>query len=183
MNSISSELERIKEYLEGKIKEENFRMARPPEEGDEESPLKAVRPKVTVGNIPHTNFSLYGSADDRFYQAPYILVGYEKAGFHPDNEEVDVLIQACSYTAVPYGRDSEEEGSVDFPDNTGVLDVTGMLEKVMGWIREIPTFSAGMEFEIGSYGTMAYTYPYNFGYLSFQLRTNVGALPRPELLF
>ncbi len=181
MKSVQSELLRIKDFLDKKIKEDNFRMARPPKEGDEESPLKVVKPKVAVGNIPHTNFSLYGSVDDRFYQAPYILVGYEKANFHPNNEEIDVLIQACSYTAVAYEHEEEEEESVDFPDNMGVLDVTGMLERVMGWIRDVPTFAAGMEFEIGNYGTAAYTYPYNFGYLSFQLRTNVGALPRPKL--
>lgn len=180
MNSIKSELERIRDFLETKITEDNFRMARPPEEGDEESPLKAVRPKVAVGNIPHTNFSLYGSTDNRFYQAPYLLVGYEKANFHPNNEEVDILIQGCSYTSTPYENDEDDEG-IDIPDNMGVVDVTSMLEHVMGWIRDIPTFSAGMEFEIGNYGTVAYTYPYNFGYLSFQLKTNVGALPRTKL--
>ncbi len=181
MKTVQAELLRIKDYLEAKIKEENFRMARPPEEGDEESPLKAVKPKVAVGNIPHANFSLYGSVDDRFYQAPYILVGYEKANYHPDNEEIDVLIQGCAYTAASYEIAEEDDESIAFPDNMGVLDVTGMLEHVMGWIRDIPTFAAGMEFEIGNYGTVAYTYPYNFGYLTFQLRTNVGALPRPKL--
>ena len=179
MNTIQAELTRIKKFLDAKILEENLKMARSPEEGDEESPLKAVRPKVAIGSIPHTNFSLYGSVDNRFYQAPYILVGYEKASYHPDNEEIDVLIQACSYTAVAY--DPPEDESVDFPDNMGVLDVSTMLERIMGWIRDVPTFPAGMEFEIGSYATVAYTYPYNFGYLSFQLRTNVGALPRPKL--
>jgi hypothetical protein len=179
MKSIQAELFRIKEFLEEKIKTENLRMAKPPEEGDEESPLKAVRPKVAVGNIPHTNFPLYGGLDDRFYQAPYLLVGYEKAGYHPDDEDIDILIQACAYTARAY--ENEDEESVDFPDNMGVLDVTEMLERVMEWVRDVPTFPVGMEFEIGNYSTVAYTYPYNFAYLSFQLKTNVGALPRPKL--
>ena len=178
MKSIQSELETIRDYLTGKIRDNNFKMVRPPVEGDEESPLKLVRPKVTIGNIPHSNFPLYVTADERFYQAPYLLVGYESARFGPNDEEVNILIQGCSYTAVNYEMGEDD---VAFPDNEGVLDVTQMLERVMTWIREIPTVPVMMDYTIGSYATQAYTYPYNFGYLAFKLETSVGALPRTAL--
>ena len=179
MRSIQKELESIRDFLTEKIRENDFKMARPPVEGDEATPLNVVRPKVAIGNIPHGNFSMFYAADERFYQAPYILIGYEGAKFGPDDEEIDVLIQGCAYTADTYEK---EEGDLDFPDNEGILDVTQMLERVMDWIREIPTFPPLMDYTIGNYGTQAYTYPYNFGYLSFQLKTNVGAMPRTKLL-
>ena len=182
MRSIKTELEAIKEYLEGKISEEKFKMVREPEEGDEDTPLKLVKPKVAIGNIPHANFSLYGATDDRFYQAPYILIGYESAAFRPDDEELSVLIQGCAYTAKNY--DTEGEDDINFPDNEGVLDITQMLERIMYWMQDYPriTFPAGMEFTLGNYGTQAYTYPYNFGFLTFQIKTNVGARPRSKNL-
>jgi len=181
MRSIKTELESIKEYLEGKINEEKFKMVREPEEGDEDSPLKLVKPKVAIGNIPHSNFSLYGATDERFYQAPYLLIGYDSAVFRPDDEELNVLIQGCAYTAKNYDTESEED--INFPDNEGVLDITQMLERVMMWIQDYPKiiFPAGMEFTLGNYGTQAYTYPYNFGFLTFQIKTNVGARPRTKI--
>jgi len=175
MKTIQSELERIQQFLKDKIRDENYRMVRDPDEGDEDAPLKLERPRVFIGNIPHTNFALYAS-EPRFYKAPYLLVGYDTGTFHPDNEEIGILIQGCTYTAANY--EDREEDDVDYPDNMGVLDITQMLEHVMGWIRNMPNFPAGMEYEIGNYGTQAYTYPYNFGYLAFQLKTNVGATPR-----
>lgn len=179
MKTLQLELETIRDYLTEKIKEDNFKMARPPEDGDEESPLKLVKPKVIIGNIPHENFSMYGATDDRFYQAPYLLVGYETASYGPNKEEVNILIQGCAYTAVEYDHDEED---VAFPDNEGVIDVTQMMERVMQWLRQKTPFSTGMEFTIGNYGTQAYTYPYNFGYLSFKIVSNVGAMPRRDIL-
>ncbi len=178
MNTIQGELKKIQKYIQDCIDNDKFKMVQPPEEGDDESPAKLVKPRVAIGSIPHSNFSLYGATDDRFYQAPYLLISYETARFHPDDEEINVLIQACAYTAASY--ESEEE-DLNFPDNMGVLDVTQMLERVMSWMRGFPNFATGMEFEIGNYSTQAYTYPYNFGYLTFQIKTNVGALPRPKL--
>lgn len=175
MRSIQKELETIRDYIKEKINEEKYKMVRPPVEGDEESPLTLVKPKVAIGNIPHTNFSLYGTTDDRFFQAPYLLIGYESALFHPNDEEIHILIQGCAYTASEYDA---EEDDISFPDNEGVLDITQMLEHVMGWCQELHTFPADMEYEIGNYGAQAYTYPYNFGYLAYQLKTNVGQIPR-----
>lgn len=175
MRSVQKELEAIRDYIKGKIAEEKFKMVRPPVEGDEDSPLALVKPKVAIGNIPHSNFSLYGTTDDRFFQAPYLLIGYENAIYGPNNEEINILIQGCAYTASEYER---EEESIGFPDNEGILDITQMLERVMGWCQELHTFPAMMNYEIGNYGAQAYTYPYNFGYLLYQLKTNVGANPR-----
>lgn len=180
MRSIKTELESIKAYIERKINEENFRMAMEPDEHDDESPIKLIKPRVAIGNIPHSNFSLYDNGESRFYQAPYLLVGYESASFGPSDEEIDILIQGCAYTAVSY--DTAGGGAVvGFPDAQGILDVSQMLERVMGWVRQIPSFPAMMDFTIGSYSTVAYTYPFNFGYLAFKVKTNVGAMPRKSL--
>ena len=181
MKSIQKELERIQAFLQERIAAEKYKMARPPLEGEDDGTVSIVKPKVVIGCIPHTNFSMYGAVDDRFYQAPYYLVSYEKGTYGADDETVDILIQACAYTAAPYEKADDE--SEDFPDNMGVLDVTEMLEKAMSWIQEGYSPSpSGMDFEIGNYGTAAYTYPYNFGYLLFQIKSTVGQSPHRDAL-
>lgn len=183
MNTIQSELKRIQKFLQTRIAEEKYKMARPPLEGEDDGSVSLVRPKVLIGNIPHANFSMYGATDLRFYQAPYFLVGYEKASYRADDEDAGILIQACAYTAMPYENDDGDEESLDFPDNMGVLDVTGMLEKAMEWLQgggsPVPS---GLDYEIGNYGTQAYTYPYNFGYLAFRIMSTVGQSPHRKML-
>jgi len=88
-------------------------------------------------------------------------------------ESISVLIQVCAYTQDIY--DGADGGEV-FPDNMGVLDVTGLLEALMAWVENEAPFPAEKPFRIGSYADKAYTYPYAFGYLTFTLETAMGTI-------
>lgn len=173
MLTISSELKRIAKFIDGGLREHKFYMAREPEDGmDAGGSLSLVIPRVCIGSVPHANFSMYADSL-ALYQAPYILVGYNEAQYEDDGEGIEVLIQACAYTQDIYDG---ADGGEAFPDNMGVLDVTGLLEAVMGWIEDEAGFPAEKPFRIGSYADRAYTYPYAFGYLTFQLETAMGTL-------
>ena len=110
MKTIYRELNRIKDFIEAKLEEHDFYMAREPEEGEDDEELALVHPKVAIGNLPHANFSLYAD-QAHMYQAPYILVGYETADYDEDSETINILIQACAYTQDVYDAESS------FPDN------------------------------------------------------------------
>lgn len=172
MRAINDELKRLKKVIEDSMVRDDFKMAREPDEDDTTGTLIAVRPKVCIGNIPHSNFSLY-IQDGRWFQAPYILVGYKKASFEDDGENIDILIQACAYTQEYY--EGKDDG-VSFPDNMGVLDVTTLLEMIAGWIENNGPVSFSKPYDIGTYATEGFTYPYAFGYLEFKLETGVGSL-------
>lgn len=174
--SIKAELERIKEFIETKIKEKNFMMCREPVEGEDASNLELVHPRVKIGNLPHSNFSLYG-ADERFFQAPYFLVGFETSSHDYTEEFITILIQVCAYPSETY---EHEEGELAFPDISGMLDVVTALETVRDWIIEDAKFPANRPFQIGSYASKELTYPYAFGYLSFELETKVGVKHQPK---
>jgi len=173
MKTIYRELNRIKTFIEEKLEEHTFMMAREPEEGEDDSSLDLVYPKVAIGNIPHANFSLYAD-QAHMYQAPYILVGYETADFEDDGETINILIQACAYTQDVY----DDESYV--PDNMGTLDVTELLEALKLWFENEADFPVEMPFTIGSYASRALTYPYAFGYLQFNLETGMGTSHQPR---
>ena len=58
----------------------------------------------------------------------------------------------------------------------GVLDVTTLLEMIAGWIENNGPVSFSKPYDIGTYATEGFTYPYAFGYLEFKLETGVGSL-------
>lgn len=178
MLTMHSELERIGRFLRQKLRENNFRMAGEPREGEDEGgPLPLVIPSVFVGSLPHANFALYAESAQYFHRAPYLLVGYEEAEYGPEGERAQVLVQACAYTQERYEGAGEADG---FPDNMGVLDVTDLMEAAMGWIENEAPFPAEMPYRMGTYADKAYTYPYAFGYLSFGLETGEGVMHQPR---
>lgn len=173
MRSINQELNRIKNFIEAKIKEYNFLMPIEPDEDAEvlvDGPSELVNPKVVLGNLPHNNFSIYGDA--KFAQAPYFLVGYDTANFRISDESLSVLIQSCAYTVGSY--EITEDGIL-FPDNMGIIDSTTMLEMLLEWmVKDAPFQFDKNNITIGSYATQGYTYPYSYSYMTFNIETSEG---------
>ena len=177
MLTIHSELKRIAEFIAAKLAEHKYYMARESEEEEDEGgSLALVIPKVCIGSVPHANFSMYADSI-RLYQAPYILVGYDEAEYEEDGESVNILLQACAYTQDIYDG---ADGGQTFPDNMGMLDVTGLLETVMTWLSEEADFPVEKPFRLGTYIDKAYTYPYACGYLMFALETGMGTMHQPR---
>lgn len=153
--------------IEQFIAHDNYKMAKPPSKNKLglEAP-KMVTPKVTIGCLPHHNFSLYGAPDDMF-QAPYILVGYEDSELNKEDSEINILIQVCCYTSETY-----DETSLGMPDNKAFIDLTLLLEYLRSKIMQNEC-SGSLEsgVRIGTYNVKELTYPYSFGYVSFSVKT------------
>lgn len=170
MQTIQTELNRIKKFIEKSIIEHKYLMPREPEEGEDTSCLELVNPKVVIGSLPHSNFSMYGANELRFSEAPYFLIGFDTASFEDDSENIQILIQACAYTCDNYTI--SEDGLV-YPDNMGILDSTSMIESLISWMDKAK-FPIKKPITIGTYATQSYTYPYSYSYMQFELATTVG---------
>ena len=168
MASVIGILKALKKNIEMYLTESDYRLAQPPaaDKAGIDAPTMVI-PKVTIGCIPHQNFSLYG-APDMFFQAPYILIGYEDSDRESDDMSVNILIQVCTYPSETY--DGTELG---LPDNQALVDLTLCLE----WLREkilignIDSIQIEGNVKVGTYNTRELTYPYAFGYVSFSVKT------------
>lgn len=166
----------IKEYLEKTIQDENYVLNQLCVEKDETG--KRVQPKVTTGNLPHQNFNLYG-ADDVFFQAPYVLVGFEESDENLQDCTFSILVQVCCCTSTYY--DGEKR---IVPDNKAFEDCVIFLEWIKNRIIKKWNFS-GMpidgRFKLGTYDSKELTYPYSFGYISFGLENKEVNINRSNL--
>ncbi len=171
-NTVLKILHEYQEFIEVELKKDNYLLPKsPPLDmlGDEESTM--VIPKVTTGCLPHTNFSLYGAANE-FFQAPYIMVGMDDNSADMDSSKTQIMIQVCCYSSGLYITDEQDERyELKIPDNKAFEDCINLLE----WIRQkiiekgsIKGTTVERPIQLGSYNSKELTYPYSFGYLSFE---------------
>lgn len=165
--SVIKILKEYKREIEKFLDDAKYRLAQsPPKDKLGIEDITMVIPKVTIGCLPHQNFSLYG-APDIFFQAPYIKVGYEEADIENDEMSISMLIQVCCYPSETY------ETETALPDNQALTDLTLFLE----WLRDkiLTKQIAGAPIEggvkIGTYNSRELTYPYAYGYVSFSVKT------------
>ena len=163
-------LNRIREYIEEKLQEHNYRLrAAPPntmQNQEGEAPLpdedRSVIPGVFAGGIPHSNFAT--EMPYQFFRAPYVLVGMEEAEEDYDGGAIGILIQVCVYSEIDY------ENS-DVPDYQAFLDALNLLQflkdkLIMQWALEGTAWKKPIR--MGMYTSQAMTWPYAFGYLAFE---------------
>ncbi len=175
MRTIKQSLKKVKDFLEEKIEETDYKLPMQNENMETDS-TRMVHPVIVYGNLPHENFSMYGM-EQRLFQAPYILIGVEECTFDYDSETIPILIQVCCYTAETY---QSGENDMMIPDNMGTLDVIGLLESIREWISKDAKFPRDKPFTMGSYDTKESTYPLAFGYLKFNMTTNEGHVNRSK---
>ena len=175
-HSIISVLNAYKEYIEKNLIKDDYKLAKAPDldrQGIDD--CTHVIPKVTTGCLPHANFSLYGAGNE-FFQAPYILVGYEDAE-NGEEDNLSILIQVCCYSSSIYITDeSDEKYELKIPDNRAFEDVTLLLEYISNILRKEITIAGtciDKPISIGSYNSKELTYPYSFGYLRFNIKYSV----------
>jgi len=162
-------LNRIREYIEGKLEEHNYCLRATPsndmldQEGAAPEPDadQSVVPGVFVGALPHSNFIV--DLPDQFFRAPYVLVGMEEAEEDYDGGAIGILVQVCTYSVIDY-----ENSSV--PDYEAFLDALNLLQflkdkLIMQWTLQGTAWKKPIR--MGMYTSQAMTWPYAFGYLAF----------------
>lgn len=169
-NTILSVLHAYQKFIEGELKEADYKLTKAPpmDKQGVEKPVFVI-PAVTTGCLPHANFSLYG-APNEFFQAPYIMVGFDDNNEDYEEAGIQLLIQTCCYSTASYVTDEEDERyTLDIPDNKAFEDCLNLME----WIKQrilsegcIAGTIVDRPIRIGSYNTKELTYPYSFGYLS-----------------
>lgn len=174
MRTIKQRLEELKSFLEEKIQEKDFKLPKRPENGMQGDELEMVHPVVGIGNLPHSNFSMYG-LEQRYFEAPYIMLGIDECTVDYEDESIPILIQVCCYTAEQYDT---AENDLKIPDNMGILDVLGLLENIQEWLICESKFPVDKPIRLGTYDKKEMTYPFAFGYLSFDSNTNEGKVNR-----
>ncbi len=170
MKTIRGYLDKLQSWLIGKIEAEGFKLPKPPEEGEQGEELKDIYPSVVICGLPHVNFSMTGFPEE-YFQAPYAMISVSDCEFDYEDISIPILIQVCCYTVLPYmvnGVPDEQR----IPDNLGTLDVLNFLEKIMAWLEEDIPVPISKPIRLGSYDNKEMTYPYAFGYISFDIETS-----------
>ena len=165
--TVYEQLTSLQTNLQKKIKENDYRLAIAQENELEEPEL--VHPSVVIGNMPHINLADY---PNDIFQAPYILIGLDEATFESYEGRISILIQTGCYTSTNY--ETNDEYAMKIPDNTGMLDTVSFLEQIMMWIKESMPLVSNVK--MGTYDSKAYTYPYSYGYLQFDLETTTNSI-------
>lgn len=159
-------LNQIRDTIAGELVERSYMLPMPPEEGMQGTELEVTVPKVVIGNIPHENFGIY-ALDNRYMQAPYVLVGIEKSIRDYDSMSRSLLIQACCYATGQYSAGDENR----FPDNLAFMDCNNLLETVEEILMQ-SDIPLTMPVELGDYSQKAHTYPLAYGYLKCSVEVN-----------
>jgi hypothetical protein len=162
-------LNRIREYIEEKLEEHNYRLrATPPNEAQDQEGAapqpdadRYTVPGVYVGGLPHSNFM--ADLPGQFFRAPYVLVGMEEAEEDYDGGVVGILVQVCAYSEIDYDNSS-------VPDYQAFLDALNLLQflkdkLIMQWTLEGTAWKKPIR--MGMYTSQAMTWPFAFGYLAF----------------
>jgi hypothetical protein len=169
-NTILSVLHAYQKYIEAELVAADYKLAKaPPIDKQGIDKPAFVIPVVTTGCLPHANFSLYGATNE-FFQAPYIMVGFDDNNEDYEEAVIQLLIQVCCYSTASYITDeTDERFNLDIPDNKAFEDCINLLE----WIKQrliskgsIAGSTIDRPIRTGSYNTKELTYPYSFGYLS-----------------
>ncbi len=174
-NTVLRILHEYTEFIHRELVDADYKLAKAPplnKQGIEKPCL--VIPAVTTGNLPHANFSLYG-AENEFFQAPYIMIGFDENASDYENSSTQLLIQTCCYPSESYVNNPQDpKHDLDIPDNKAYEDVINLLE----WLKDRLLSVGGVggttiekPVKLGSYNTKELTYPYSFGYLSFQINS------------
>ena len=172
-----STLHDFKDFLESKLKEENYTLQAAPQDGTySQRKDTLVVPPVMIAAMPHENFA-YMPVGELFPAAPYILVSMDKANTAADERSMDVLIQCCVFSTENYAKKDGSTSNV--PDELAEIDLLNLLEWIQQRIIEahkIGGATVDYPIQMGSYGSKTYTYPKAYGYLSFSVN-----LIQPEI--
>lgn len=165
-----STLRDIKDFLESKLKEENYTLQAAPADGtyDRRGDTRII-PPVRIAAMPHENFA-FTPVSELYPSAPYILVSMDKSNTMVDERSMDVLIQCCVFSTENYPA---QDGSfLKIPDEQAEIDLLNLLEWIGQRLMEVHKIGgATMEYpvQMGSYGSKAHTYPKAYGYLDFSV--------------
>lgn len=132
-----------------------------------------VHPYVSLMTLPHKNFTPVD------FTVPFILIGFNEGSDEAGENRLSIRILCATYTSDTYDDD------VKLPAETGYRDLLNILEtiklKLIGNAVINQMGSVDKPINYGIYSEQI-TYPYNYGYLTFNVQIPVNEYPMKEFL-
>ena len=157
MTAVES-LQALKKFLEENVASTIFLQ----KEGTPSDKPEYVNPYVSLITLPHKNFMPVN------FQVPYILVGITQGTDGADEHPLNVQIQFATY-----GGDIAFEATANIPDSSGYIDLLNLIEKTKHELVQAAVINeCGVVDKPILYGvyTDQVTYPYWYGYMTFDLQ-------------
>ena len=162
--------EKIKEFFKENVAKGFFLQLQDTEEEPEYR-----EPYVDLQTLPHKNFVAPGDwvfTSSKPFQAPYILI--ETQNVRINNDVVTMGIRAI-FGVYASGNYEAEDVALIVPDNKAYIDLMNVMQKGMDAVNSIRTFgnaqlAEGTEITADIYDMDTPTYPYAYGYMTFDVQ-------------
>ncbi len=121
-----------------------------------------VHPYVSLITLPHKNFTPVN------FQVPHILIGFATGTDGAEEHPLNIQIQFATY-----GGDIMFKETANIPDSSGYIDLLNLIERTkQALIQAAVIEKAGLVTKPIMYGIYSeqITYPYWYGYLTFDLQ-------------
>lgn len=133
-----------------------------------------VHPYVALITLPHKNFMPVN------FQVPYILIGLVTDTDAADAHSLNIRLQFATY-----GGNIIFKETANLPDSSGYIDLLNLMERTKEKLINNPVIKGGgvvnKPFTAGIYDEQV-TYPYNYGYMAFDLQIPVTQRQMQEFL-
>lgn len=123
-------------------------------------PPEYVHPYVGIMSLPHKNFMPVN------FQVPYILIGFTNGEDNVNENAMSIRIQCAIY-----GGDIKFEKTANIPDETGYIELINLMERIKNRLVQEAVINKSVvvnkPIQYGVYDEQI-TYPYWYGYLTFE---------------
>lgn len=151
-------LKALKEFLEEEVASKILLR----KEGLTTEKTELVHPYVALISMPHKNFMQVN------FQVPYILVGLISGSDGADEHSLSVHLQFATY-----GGDIRFKETANIPDSNGYIDLLNLIERTKKKLVQAAVINKfGVVDKPIAYGIYneQITYPYWYGYMTFDLQ-------------
>lgn len=151
-------LNALKEFVEQKVASSILL----PKEGVVAEKPELVHPYVALMTLPHKNFMPVN------FQVPHILIGLASGADNADEHPLSIQIQFATF-----GGDVKFKDTAIIPDSSGYIDLLNLIERTKEKLIQAAVINkCGVVNKPMLYGvyTEQITYPYWYGYLTFDLQ-------------
>lgn len=163
-------LKGLKEFLEKKVASSILLC----KEGVATQNPEYVNPYVALITLPHKNFMPVN------FQVPYILIGLANGTDAADEHSINIRMQFATF-----GGNILFKETANIPDSSGYLDLLNLMERTKNELVQAAIIDGGgainKPFNYGIYDEQV-TYPYSYGYMTFDLQIPVTQRQMKEFL-
>lgn len=151
-------LNALKEFVEDEVastillQKEGFATAKP----------ERVNPYVSLIAMPHKNFTPVN------FQVPHILIGFATGTDGANEHSINIQMQFATF-----GGDIQFKETANIPDSSGYIDLLNLIERTKKKLIQAAIIKkCGVVNKPMMYGIYneQITYPYWYGYLTFELQ-------------